>query len=234
MTPEGGSTEGTARPTGVALTHHVAGSTVLFKEFLKHVFPRVVPANNLKFTYTFCLGGLAFGAFMLLAGSGLLLLLYYQPSPETAYHSILFIESSVWGGRYLRGLHRLTSHCFLILIVLHTLRVIFTGAYRKPRELNWIIGSALLGLSLFAAYTGYLLPMDQLALWAAQTGMELLNSAFFGGTALRILVPDGVSQSMSLLRFYVLHIILLPLSLLLLSFLHFYRVRKDKGVLPYL
>ncbi|MHB8773097.1 MAG: cytochrome b N-terminal domain-containing protein [Syntrophales bacterium] len=206
----------------------------MVKDFFKHLFPRVVPANNLRLMYTFCLGGLAFAAFILLAASGLLLLLYYQPSPEKAYHSILFIESSVWGGRYLRSLHRLASHCFLILIFLHTLRVILTGAYRKPRELNWLIGSALLFLALFAAYTGYLLPMDQLALWAAQTGMELLNSTVFGGAALRVLVPDGVGQPMSLLRFYVLHIMLLPLSVLLLSFLHFYRIRKDKGVLPYL
>jgi len=206
----------------------------VFKEFLKHLFPRLVLKSNLKIIYTFCLGGLAFTAFMLLAASGLLLLFYYQPSPEKAFHSILFLESSVWGGRYLRSLHRLASHCFLVLILLHTQRVILTGAYRKPRELNWLIGFALLCLSLFAGYTGYLLPMDQLSLWATQTGMELINSTFFGGVAMGILVPDGVGQPLSLLRFYILHIMLVPLSILLLSFLHFYRIRKDKGVLPYL
>jgi len=206
----------------------------VFKEFLKHLFPRLVLKGSLKITYTFCLGGLAFTAFMLLAASGLLLLFYYQPSPEEAFHSILFLESSVWGGRYLRSLHRLTSHCFLALIFLHTLRVVLTGAYRKPRELNWLIGFALLCLSIFAAYTGYLLPMDQLSLWATQTGMELVNSTFFGRVVTGILVPDGVGQPLSLLRFYILHIMLMPLSVLLLSFLHFYRIRKDKGVLPYL
>ena len=206
----------------------------MFKEFLKHLFPRVVLKENLRITYTFCLGGLTFTAFMLLATSGLLLLFYYQPSPEKAFNSILFLESSVWGGRYLRSLHRLASHCFLVLLFLHTLRVILTGAYRKPRELNWLIGFTLLCLAIFAAYTGYLLPMDQLSLWATQTGMELVNSTFFGSTALGILVPDGVGQPMSLLRFYILHILFVPASLLLLSFLHFYRIRKDKGVLPYL
>jgi quinol-cytochrome oxidoreductase complex cytochrome b subunit len=100
--------------------------------------------------------------------------------------------------------------------------------------LNWLIGFALLCLSIFAAYTGYLLPMDQLSLWATQTGMELVNSTFFGSVVTGILVPDGVGQSLSLLRFYILHIMLMPLSVLLLSFLHFYRIRKDKGVLPYL
>jgi len=206
----------------------------LFKEFLKHLFPRVVPKGNLRITYTFCLGGLAFTSFMLLAASGLLLLFYYQPSPEKAFPSILFLESSVWGGRYLRSLHRLASHFFLVLIFLHTLRVILTGAYRKPRELNWLIGFALLCLAIFSAYTGYLLPMDQLSLWATQTGMELVGSTFFGTIALGILVPDGVGQPMSLLRFYILHILLVPLSVLLLTSLHFYRIRKDKGVLPYL
>ncbi len=206
----------------------------MFKEFLKHLFPRMVLRGNLRITYTFCLGGLAFTSFMLLAASGLLLLFYYQPSPDKAFHSILFLESAVWGGRYLRSLHRLTSHFFLGLIFLHTLRVILTGAYRKPRELNWLIGFALLGIAIFAAYTGYLLPMDQLSLWATQTGMELVSSTFFGTPVRGILVPDGVGQPMSLLRFYILHIVLLPLAVLLLSFLHFYRIRKDKGILPYL
>ena len=206
----------------------------MINEFLKHLFPRVVMRKNLTFSYTFCLGGLAFTAFLLLAASGLLLLCYYQPSSENAFNSILFLESSVWGGRYMRSLHRLSSHCFLMLVFLHTLRVILSGAYRKPRELNWLIGFALLCLAVFSAYTGYLLPMDQLALWATQTGMELVNSTFFDSTVRSILVPDGVGQPMSLLRFYVLHIVFVPLSLLLLSFLHFYRIRKNKGVLPYL
>ncbi len=206
----------------------------MIKEFLKHLFPRVVLKGNLRITYTFCLGGLAFTSFLLLAASGLPMLLYYQPSPDKAFNSILFLESSVWGGRYLRSLHRLASHCFLVLLFLHTLRIILTGAYRKPRELNWLIGFILLCLAIFAAYTGYLLPMDQLSLWATQTGMELVNSTFVGSTAFGMLVPDGVGQPMSLLRFYILHIVFVPASLLLLSFLHFYRIRKDKGALPYL
>jgi len=206
----------------------------VIKEFLKHLFPRVVLKGNLRMTYTFCLGGLAFTSFLLLAASGLPMLFYYQPLPDKAFNSILFLESSVWGGLYLRSLHRLASHCFLVLIFLHTLRVILTGAYRKPREMNWLIGFILLCLAIFAACTGYLLPMDQLSLWAAQTGMELVNSTFVGGTAIGILVPDGVGQPMALLRFYILHIVFVPVSLLLLSFLHFYRIRKDKGALPYL
>jgi menaquinol-cytochrome c reductase cytochrome b subunit len=206
----------------------------MITDFLKHLFPRVVLEKNLRLSYTFCLGGLAFTAFLLMAVSGMLLLVYYQPTPERAFSSILFLESSVWGGKYLRSLHRLTSHSLLVLVFLHTLRVILTGAYHRPRQLNWIIGMLLLCLAIFEAYSGYLLPMDQLAYWATQTGMELLLTVPGGGLLRSLLVPDGVGQPLSLLRFYVLHIVVVPLGVLLLSLLHFYRVRKNKGVLPYL
>lgn len=206
----------------------------VFKEFVRHLFPRVVIRRNLKVTYTFCLGGLAFTAFLILLLTGGLLLFHYQPSTEGAFQSILYLETAVPGGWYIRNLHRLASNAFLILIFLHTLRVILTGAYRKPRELNWVIGFAILCLALFEGYTGYLLPMDQLALWATQTGMELLSSIPLGDQLKSFLVPDDIGQPMSLIRFYVLHIAVIPLSMLGLTALHFYRIRKDKGALPYL
>jgi menaquinol-cytochrome c reductase cytochrome b subunit len=206
----------------------------MISDFLRHLFPRVVIERNLRFTYTFCLGGLAFSSLLILVATGLLLVIYYQPTPERAFSSIIFLESSVHGGRYIRSLHRLSSHIFLILIFLHTLRVLLTGAYRKPRELNWVIGCIILCSAVFCAYTGYLLPMDQLSLWATQTGMELVRAAPFGEQIRAILVPDGVGEAMSLLRFYALHIILVPLLLIILSLLHFYQIRKNRGVLPYL
>lgn len=206
----------------------------MISDFLKHLFPRVVLEKNLRLSYTFCLGGLAFTALLLLLASGMLLLVYYQPTPERAFNSILFLESSVWGGKYLRSLHRLTSHVLLILLFLHTLRVILTGAYHRPRHMNWVVGMLLLLLCVFEGYTGYLLPMDQLAYWATQTGMELLLTAPFGSALRSLLVPDGIGQGLSLLRFYALHIVVVPLTVLSLSMLHFYRVRKNKGVLPYL
>lgn len=204
------------------------------KEFIKHLFPRVVLRRNLRLTYTFCLGGLAFTAFLLLIVSGALMLFHYQPATEGAFKSILYIENSVPGGWYIRNLHRLASNVFLIMLFLHTLRVLLTGAYRKPRELNWLIGFGLLCLALFEGYTGYLLPMDQLALWATQTGMNLLGTLPFGEFLRSFLVPDDIGQPMSLIRFYVLHIALIPLSMLILCMLHFYQIRKQKGVLPYL
>jgi len=206
----------------------------MIPDFLKHLFPRVVLERNLRISYTFCLGGLSFSAFLIMLASGMLLLVYYQPTPERAFNSILFLESSVFGGKYLRSLHRVTSHALLVLILLHTLRVILTGAYQRPRQLNWVVGCLLLFLALFEGYTGYLLPYDQLAFWATQTGMELLATLPLGPSLRSLLVPDGVGGGLSLLRFYALHIAIIPLSLLALSSLHFYRVRKNKGVLPYL
>ncbi len=200
---------------------------------LKHLFPRRVLGSNLRITYTFGLGGLALTTLLLLAGSGLLLLFYYSPSPERAYASIQFLEIDVWGGSYLRSLHRLSSHVLLVLVALHALRVILTGAFKRRERLNWMVGCLLLFLSVFAAYTGYVLPADQLAYWATQTGMELLRALPAGGALRSLLVPDAVDGPLSLLRFYALHVVLIPLAMLGLSMLHFFIIRRQRGLLPY-
>ncbi|RME64536.1 MAG: DUF4405 domain-containing protein [Caldilineae bacterium] len=207
----------------------------MVKDFILHLFPRVVRRNDLRLGYTYCLGGMALTVLLVLLGSGFLLLFHYQPSPEHAYASILHLETRVPGGLFLRRLHHLSSYVYLVLLFLHSLRVVLTGAYRKPRELNWLIGCGLLFLSLFAGYTGYLLPMDQLAYWATETGMSLLREIPLVGPILHaFLVPDAVGETFSLLRYYVLHILVIPVSIAILASLHFYRIRKDKGVLPYL
>lgn len=206
----------------------------MLRELLKHLFPRFVRGDDLRIRYTLCLGGLAFTAFLVLFASGLLLLVYYVPSPERAYRSIQFLESSVWGGAYLRSLHRLSSHALLVLVALHMLRVVLTGAFLRPRRTNWLVGCALLFLAVFAAYTGYLLPMDQLAYWATQTGMELARALPFGDSIRALLVPDEVGGALSLLRFYALHVVLVPFAILGFSMLHFFVIRRQKGLLPYL
>lgn len=206
----------------------------MLKELTKHLFPRLVLRDNLRIAYTFCLGGLAFTCLLVLAATGLLLLFYYSPSPAEAHASIQFLERAIWGGRYLRSLHRLASHGLLILVALHTVRVILTGAFQRPRKLNWVVGCLLLFLSVFEAYTGYLLPMDQLAYWATQTGMELLRALPLGGVARAVLVPDAVAGPLSLLRFFALHVAVVPLALLVLSMMHFFVIRRQKGLLPYL
>jgi menaquinol-cytochrome c reductase cytochrome b subunit len=140
----------------------------------------------------------------------------------------------VWGGAYLRSLHRLSSHALLVLLALHTLRVVLTGAFLHPRKMNWLVGCSLLFLAVFGAYTGYLLPMDQLAYWATQTGMELLRALPFGDALRSLLVPDEVGGPLSLLRFYALHVVIVPLAMFVLTMLHFFVIRRQKGLLPYL
>lgn len=206
----------------------------MISDFLRHLFPRVVRKSDLRLTYTFCLGGLAFTSFLVLGVSGALLLFYYHPAPERAYASVQFLEAEVFGGMWVRSVHRLASHAFLILMGFHVLRVILTGAFRRPRQMNWLIGCVLLVLGVFGAYSGYLLPMDQMAFWAAETGMDLL-ALLPGGSFLRSLwVPDGVGRPLSLLRFYIFHVAMIPMGVLVFSALHFYRVRRNHGVLPYL
>jgi quinol-cytochrome oxidoreductase complex cytochrome b subunit len=202
--------------------------------FVRHLFPRVVFERNLRITYTFCLGGLAFTSFLVLAVTGLLLMFYYRPSPGAAFESILYFEGNVWGGAYVRSLHRLASHTLLVLTALHTLRVLWTGAYRPPREWNWVVGVALLFLSVAQAYTGYLLPLDQLAYWATHTGMELLRVLPLGNAVRTLLVPDHIAGPLSLIRFYALHVAVLPIATLVLCVLHFFNVRRQRGLLPYL
>lgn len=206
----------------------------MFTGFVRHLFPRLVLERNLRITYTFCLGGLAFTSFLVLAVTGVLLLFYYRPSPGAAFESILFLESSVWGGAFVRSLHRLASHALLVLIALHTLRVILTGAYRHPRQFNWVIGCVLLFLAVAQAYTGYLLPLDQLAYWATQTGMELVRALPFGDALRTLLVPDRIGGPLSLIRFYAFHIAVLPMAILALSLIHFFTIRRQRGLLPYL
>jgi quinol-cytochrome oxidoreductase complex cytochrome b subunit len=206
----------------------------MIRDFIAHLFPRTVRRDDLRFTVTFCLGGLAFTAFITLVATGALLAFHYVPSPGGAYRSIASIDADVSGGRYLRAMHRLASHAFLVLVGLHALRVAVRGAYRPPREMNWLLGCALMALAVASAWTGTLLPMDQPAIWATQTGTELIRTLPMSERFVGWLAPDGVGRAGTLLRFYLLHVLLLPGTVAAVSALHFYRVRKNRGVLPWL
>ncbi len=203
-------------------------------ELVRHLFPRSVREGDLRLRYTFCLGGLAFTCFLVLGLTGMLLLFYYCPAPERAYTSVQFLESGVRGGLFVRSLHRMASHALLVLMSLHALRVVLTGAFARPARGNWLVGCALFFLCVFAAYTGYLLPLDQLAFWATRTGMELLRSVPLGDGLHALLVPDAVGGPLSLLRFYALHVVVLPVLVFGLSMLHFFVIRRQRGVLPWL
>ncbi len=196
-----------------------------------HLHPTKVPQRALRLTYTWGLGGLSSLLLALLGVTGILLQINYTPSAPQAYLDILALRSSVWFGELLRNLHHWSANLLIVVVVLHLLRVFFTGAYRPPREVNWLIGVTMLLLILGGNFTGYLLPWDQLAFWAITVGTSVVAYVPLIGEGLSRLLLGGPEVSgTTLLNFYSLHISFIPLSLFALMSLHFWRVRKDGGL----
>ncbi len=206
-------------------------SEAVYGNFFLHLHPVKVHRNTLRLSYTFGLGLISFYLFIILTGSGILLMFYYIPSTELAYQSMKDIEFTVSFGKVLRNIHRWAAHAMVITVFLHMWRVFATGAYKPPREFNWVIGICLLILTLLLSFTGYLLPWDQLAFWAITVGTSIVSYLPGVGDDLRYLNLGGntVGQS-ALLRFYVLHCVVFPLFMAVLIGVHFWRIRKDGGL----
>ena len=206
-------------------------STLITGNLLLHLHPVKVRRHALKFGYTFCLGGTAFLLSLVLTVTGVILMFYYHPSVPKAYYDMEDLEFIVNFGLLLRNLHRWSAHGMVAVVFLHMCRVFYTGAYKPPRELNWVVGAALLGLTLMLSFTGYLLPWDQLAFWAITVGTKIAKAVPLVGPQLRFLLLGGnLVGPNALLRFYVLHCVVLPLTLGALMALHFWKVRKDGGL----
>ena len=202
-----------------------------FTNFFLHIQPVRVSRHALRPTYTLGLGLISFFLFVILTVTGILLMFYYVPSSTQAYDRMLDLRSSVAFGVILRNMHRWAAHAMVATVFLHMCRVFFTGAYKAPREFNWTIGVALFLLTLFASFTGYLLPWDQLAFWAITVGTSIAGYAPLVGKELRfLLLGDANVGQEALLRFYVLHVVVLPAALSLLVAVHFWRIRKDGGL----
>ena len=196
-----------------------------------HLHPAKVPARTLSWTYTWGLGGLSALLIALLALTGIFLQMNYTPSPPQAYLDVLALRSDTWFGDLLRNVHHWSANLLVLVAVLHLLRVFFTGGHRPPRENNWIFGLLMLLLALGANFTGYLLPWDQLAYWAITVGTSILSYIpLIGEWLSRTLLGGPEVGSATLLTFYSLHISWIPLSLVMLMSLHFWRVRKDGGL----
>lgn len=208
-----------------------AQSETVFNSLALHLHPVKVKKKSLRFTYTFCLGGIALAAFIVLTVTGILLMFYYVPSTERAFEDMVFLGNQVFLGRLMRNLHRWAAHAMVIAVFLHMCRVFITGSYKPPRQFNWVVGVVMLVLTLLLSYTGYLLPWDQLAYWGINVGVQLTTYVPGAGDSLRffLLGGDTIGQN-ALLRFYVLHILVLPLALTVLMAIHFWRVRKDGGI----
>ena len=198
-----------------------------------HLFSVKARRRVLSFSATWYLGALSFGTFSILVITGILLMLYYHPSAPQAYADMKDLQFVVSSGVFLRNLHRWSAHAMVFLVFAHMFKVFYRGAYRPPREFNWVIGVVLLLVTLFLSYTGYLLPWDQLSYWAVTVGSNIASAVPLLGQKIRFLMlgGNGVNAN-ALLRFYVLHCMILPLVAIFFIAIHFWRIRKDGGLYP--
>ena len=204
---------------------------VTIHTLLLHLRPVKVPAATLRFTHTFGLGGSSLVLMGLLAVSGLLLTLGYQPVPVAAHDSLLSIENAVTFGPLVRGVHYWSANLLIVVMLLHAVRVFFTGGYHGPRQFNWVIGIALLLMVLANAFTGYLLPWDQLSYWAITISTGMLAYVPVVGAWLQQVARGGPDiGTNTLVVFYTLHTSIVPAGLVVLLSFHFWRVRKAGGV----
>lgn len=203
----------------------------MFSNFFLHFFPVKSHKNSLKVTYTFGLGIMSLFLFIILTITGVVLMFYYIPSTDRAYQRMKDLEFVISYGKILRNMHRWAAHGMVITVLLHMCRVFYTGSYKHPREMNWVIGVILLVLTLGLSFTGYLLPWDQLAFWAVTVGSSIAGYApVIGDLTKFVLLGGNIVGQEALIRFYVLHVILLPIIALILIALHMWRIRKDGGL----
>lgn len=188
-------------------------------EQLAHMTNEPVP-NHLK-RWWFCLGGTPAYLFIVQIVTGILLALYYQPAPSTAYESVRYITEEAAYGWYLRGVHKWGATLMVAAVILHQIRIYFTGAYRKPREINWMVGMGLLCCTLVIAFTGYSLVYEQLSYWGATVGANIAETVpVVGSLAKRLLLAGDVYNDHTLPRFFVLHTSVLPAVMIILLAIH--------------
>jgi cytochrome b6 len=193
---------------------------------LQAFLKKPVPKHAIR--WYFCLGGITFALFAIQGVTGILLSLYYKPTPEQAYESILFIMNNVRFGWLIRSIHSWSASLMIAFCVAHMLRVFITGAFKKPRELNWVAGILLLLLTLAFGFTGYLLPWDQKALWGSTVGSEILGVVPLIGDALLGLLRGGAEiTGLTLTRFYGLHMLVLPVLVFFFLAVHFVIIRRQ-------
>lgn len=223
---------------------------VVLTNLILHLHPVAIRKHALQMRYTWCMGGITFFLFLVETITGVLLMFYYRPTLEWAYNDMLALRDTVSLG-VLREIHRWAAHAMVITVWLHMYRVFLTGSYKPPREFNWVIGVVLLVLTLLLSFTGYLLPWDQLSMWAVTVGSNMARAVPLVGSegpGQQLLTADGIDMisrgsdarfallgakavgEETLNRFYVLHCVALPLIASLLMAFHFWRVRKDGGI----
>jgi quinol-cytochrome oxidoreductase complex cytochrome b subunit len=199
-----------------------------FSNFFLHVYPVKIPTRVLRLRYSFRLGFVAAVLFVILVITGVYLMFFYTPSVSSAYGDMQQLRTGIGFGQLIRNVHRWAAHLMVLAVFLHFVRVFLAGAYKKPREFNWVLGVSLLVATLAFSFTGYLLPWDQLSYWAVTVGTNLVEYVpVLGGTIRDLLIGEAQIGQTTLLRFYALHVAVLPSFLIVVLAVHIWRVRKD-------
>ena len=193
----------------------------LLPPIVKHPAPEYAVSNPL-----YCLGGTAFLCFLILVTTGIFLAMYYKPTPLEAYKSVEHIMLAVPMGSLVRSVHHWAANMMIAAVMLHMMRIYFMGAYKKPRELNWVVGISLLLITTTFGFSGYLLPWDQLAFWATKIGTGIAGSIPIAGVYISLILVGGNDiGAETLTRFYAIHVMILPIAVAVLLMLHFLMVR---------
>ncbi|MBB64393.1 MAG: cytochrome B6 [Waddliaceae bacterium] len=210
-------------------------SEIVFKNFFLHFHPVKCHKNSIDPFYTLGLGTIAFCLFLLLVITGVVLMFYYIPAEDRAYEIMKDWQDTTPFAMMFRNMHRWGAHMMVLFVFLHMSRVFYTGSYKGERKFNWVIGVILMVCTLLLSFTGYLLPWDQLAFWAITVGSEIAGYApgipgmEHNINRLMLIASTSVGQD-ALIRFYVLHVAVLPIAAGTLIGVHFWRVRKDGGL----
>jgi len=202
--------------------------TPLWRDVADHEVPEHVnPAHHFS-AFVYCFGGLTFFLVMIQVLSGVFLTMYYVPDIINAYTSVDYLQYKVQFGDIVRGMHHWGASLVIVMMFLHTLRVFFTGAYKAPREMNWVVGVLIFAVILGLGFTGYLLPWDNKALFATKVGIEIASSVPFVGDLIKEFLQGGdIVGAQTLTRFFALHVFILPAVLLGLLAVHFIMIRRQ-------
>lgn len=207
-----------------------------------HILPTKISRYGMRMRFHWGAGIITFYLFMVLTFTGVLLMFYYTPTVPRAYYDLKDLQFVVPFGNLLRNMHRYGAHAMVFMVMVHMARTFYTSSYKAPREYNWVVGVILLTLTFLLSFSGYLLPWDQLAIWAVTVGTNMARATPLLGyegplsnligmkvnNDVRFALLGGTTVGQAtLLRFYVLHCIAFPLAATAFIVVHFWRVRRD-------
>lgn len=202
--------------------------TPMWRDLADHEVPEHVnPAHHFS-AFVYCFGGLTFFITVIQILSGMFLTMYYVPDIVNAYESVKYLQNEVAFGSIVRAMHHWGASLVIVMMFLHTLRVFFTGAYKKPRELNWVVGVLIFFVMLGLGFTGYLLPWDNTAYFATKVGLQIADSVPLIGPYAKMLLTGGeIVGAQTLTRFFAIHVFFLPAGLFGLLAAHFVMIRSQ-------